>query len=815
MNLNSIVHSIKDIEANLNDQEKRAVLAWLSPKIDMYEFHREQHDKQEDETCEWITTSRGWKQWLNGGSYEPNGYRRFIWIYGIPGAGKTVLASFLIDSVAVHCRATGYSYYYCHNERNQDETLHFLRWIVGDLSRQIDRFIPKELEKLSQSQGFNIEGLLNCFAALSSKFKSEGRRVYLVIDAVDESKKPRRRLLDVLIKIGTDVTFENVSILMTSREEDDIVSAMSQAAGTTKLLPASTAYDLDVSAGALAPYTSITMSNGDVMRAIQKYVEKQFERNAKFRMWPSDFRAQIEKKLARNARGMFRWVACQIDILERIYLDADKVLKALDDLPETLFDTYGRILQSIQSEQREFARTALALICSNTFKVKSADVLVQASLHNVRHGALHLYSLDTLKDILGCLIKVTDLRRRPQTKFRREDDNTPLKKVSVAHFTVKEFLFAKAKKTGEPRPAGEFALSDISIRELEMQVVFNGLLQWGKNRPLNSKYPTRYEEHCLETSEWAMRGVRQSMIIKNQSIWESVVQCLIPGGPHLKVLTNIALRKQFPRWARLSAIEELQLEGLPHIKNGRFQQETGILASLILLNWPEFAQKYLTEPPFQTLAPEAKHAVWTNKFTINPPDNITMNIPTMCAKRERITLLQLCVAWRRPEFLELFIDAGANFTHEPNIIFTALANPWGIDDAETDGLATGQLLKMLLEAGADPNPPGFLYTPLQAAVSHLEESWVQSLLIEARDANLIGDPKGKHPYGIKESMEWFSWHPLKICRRAPTGTDNEGPEGLSSKSKKRIEQLLIQYGAEMEPEVVDVSSDDTMTEAPA
>ncbi|KAI0851795.1 hypothetical protein F5Y00DRAFT_259284 [Daldinia vernicosa] len=804
INLHSIAHSIKDIEANLNDNEKRAVLAWLCPRIDMYEFHREQHDKQEDETCEWITTSRGWKQWLNGGSYEPNGYRRFIWIYGIPGAGKTVLASFLIDSIAVHCRATGYSYYYCHNERNQDETINFLRWIVGDLSRQIDRFIPQELDKLSQSQGFTIEGLMNCFAALSRKFKSEGRRVYLIVDAVDESKKPRKRLLDVLIAMGTDITYENVSILMTSREEEDIGDAMAQAATRSQLQLPSTARDSDVLNSAFMPYTSITMSNSDVMRAIQKYVEKQFERNAKFRMWSPDFRAQIEKKLARNARGMFRWVACQIDILERIYMDADKVSKALDDLPETLFDTYERILQSIRPEQHAFARTALALICSNTFKAKSADVLVQASLHNVLHGAMHMYTIETLKEILGCLIKVTNLRKRYPTKFRREDDNIPLQKVAVAHYTVREFLFAKSKKDGEPRPAGEFALSDMSIRVLETQVVFNGLLQWGRNRPQNSRAPTRYEEYCLEMSEWAMRGARQNLLIKNHGVWESVVQCLIPGRPHTKAITNVNLRRHFPRWAKLSALDEPSPGQQPQAAPNRgFRQETGILASLVLLNWPEFAQKYLKDPNFQILSPEAKHAVWTNKFSINPPDNT--DIPRTFEKGEPVTLLQMCVSWKRPEFLELFIDAGANFTHEPDIIFTALEHPYGLGELESDGSVTSQLLKMLLEAGADPNPPGYLYTPLQFAVHHLEESWVQSLLIEARDANLIGDPNGEHPYGLKKHEDWHRLHPLEICRRTPPGRDNDGSEGLNSKAKKRIEQLLIQYGAECEPDVIDVS----------
>lgn len=270
----------------------------------MYEFHNEQHDKQEDETCEWITNSQGWKQWLDGGSSEPGGYRRFIWIYGIPGAGKTVLASFLIDNIAAHCLATGYSYYYCHNERNQEETTSLLRWVVGDLSRQIDRFIPKELEQMNESGNYDWRRLLDCLLVITRQFQRLGRRVYLVVDAVDESRKPRGRLLDVLIKIGTDPSFEHVSLLMTSRDEQDIRDAMNDIESAGGLLPTiedrNSAYTIDSS----TPYTAITMSNGDVMQAIEKYVKKQVIRNVRFKTWPAEFRERVEKELARNARGM-------------------------------------------------------------------------------------------------------------------------------------------------------------------------------------------------------------------------------------------------------------------------------------------------------------------------------------------------------------------------------------------------------------------------------------------------------------------------------------------------------------------------------
>ncbi|OTA91628.1 hypothetical protein M434DRAFT_342239 [Hypoxylon sp. CO27-5] len=780
------------------DGEKRRILGWLKPNVDMYEFHSEQHDKQEDETCEWITNSRGWKQWLDGGSSGPGGYKRFIWIYGIPGAGKTVLASFLIDNIAKYCRATGYSYYYCHNERNQEETTSLLRWIVGDLSRQIDRFIPKELEQMNESGKYDLNRLLDCLLVITRQFQRVGRRVYLVVDAVDESKKPRARLLDILIKIGTDPSFEYVSLLMTSRDEQDIRSAMSEIGDVGGLLPTiedrSSAYIID----SATPYTSITMSNGDVMRAIEKYVKKQVARNVRFKAWTPEFRERVEKELARNARGMFRWVACQIDLLERIYLERDKVLEALRNLPETLFDTYARILESIPPEERAFARTALALICSNTSNIKSADVLVEASLHNVLHGAMHKFNVDILKLVLGCLVKITDLKKKPITIFRRDDEGFLFQRASLAHYTVREFLFAKSKNEAEPRPAGEFALSDIDIRKLEMQVVFNGLQQWN-SKSQSPRCPTRYEEHCLEMSDSALRADRRNLIVRYQSVWESVVLCLVPGRVHVKSLRNEKLRRRFAKWRKLCAFEDLPAEtqsgsvSSPH-KHRRTRDETGILASLILLRWPEFAQKYLQHSDFENLGPRVKQAIWRDEFTIDPL--IDESFPRTFDKKEPMTLLRLCVLWKRLDFLELFINAGANFAHEPNIVFLALSNPYSEDD--NDGSITGQLLKMLLERGADPNPAGYIYTPLQDAVHHLEEGWVQSLLIECRDANLVGDPNGEHPYGSSSDRQWHRQHPLQICRTTkPKWQESDAMEEQINKSRRQVELLLTQYGAHL------------------
>ncbi|KAI0386164.1 hypothetical protein F5Y04DRAFT_289884 [Hypomontagnella monticulosa] len=804
LNLKSISQSVVEIEASLNDNEKRGLLMWLKPKHDMYNFHSEQRIKQEDETCDWMVNSLGWRQFLNGGSTGLGSYRRFVWIFGIPGAGKTVLASFLIDNIAKRCKATGYSYYYCFHEWAEDATIPFLRWIIVDLSRQIGRFVPKELEELNNERIFDIDRLVTCFLAISRQIARNHGRVYIVVDAIDESNKPRDRFLDVLVKIGTDPAFEHVSLLITSRDESDIRAKMDEAEAiyTQKQECLTTARGLDYDVADTKSYTGVTMSNGEVMKAIETYVKKQFEKNDKFDDWPQDFKKQVEEELARNARGMFRWVACQIDIIQRKYLNQGSVLEALKNLPHTLFDTYARILSSIDPDQRAFARTALALICSNsTSSIKSAEVLVRASLHNVPLGSMHTYDVKTLRDILGCLIKVTDLRRPPHTNYKRDEEGRH-QKVSISHYTVKEFLFAPSSD-GKPRPAGDFALSDIDIRVLEMEVVFNGLQQWGRDRrlPSQQRWPSRYEEHCLDTSEQALRPERRNIIVNNQNVLDAVVPCLRPDSPHLTAIGNATTRKRFPNWRQLTTFDNAVS---PPESSKASQEQTSILASMVLLDWPELARKYLRSPKFKNLLPEVKRYVWKNKFYIDPTTGDSLPASSAISRDEQITLLRLCVAWKRIEFIKLFLAAGAKPTDEKDIIYVALQDPYGFGKDLDDGTPTGEILKVLLESGANPNPHGYTYTPLQYAVRHLEEGWVRSLLLEGRDPNAKGDPEGEHPYG-GEAKKWHDQHPLRICKTATISWEiTHDLEEQLQRARDQITLLLVQYGARDEPEVITV-----------
>ena len=79
---------------------------------------------------------KGWKDWVDGA-------QRLWWVDGIPGAGKTVLASQLIEKIKLLAEQTPgtpsqairWSYYNCYHARShKSENQPFLRWVVSNLS---------------------------------------------------------------------------------------------------------------------------------------------------------------------------------------------------------------------------------------------------------------------------------------------------------------------------------------------------------------------------------------------------------------------------------------------------------------------------------------------------------------------------------------------------------------------------------------------------------------------------------------------------------------------------------------------------------
>lgn len=214
-----------------------------------------------------------WPLWIEG-------KHRCLWINGIPGAGKSILVSYVAEVIEMHCKSSsnqklGHAYYYCYFGHNQDESSHFLRWIIGQLCRQAKR-IPENLYDIYNSgKEPSLSALLSALQTALEVFE----RVYIVLDAVDESM-PREDLLRVIRDISTDARFSNLSLLVTSRQYIDIEQIMA------------------------ACSIPINMSNSFVEEDIGTLVRSVVQSDARYQRWPENLRLEVQITIPKRAEGM-------------------------------------------------------------------------------------------------------------------------------------------------------------------------------------------------------------------------------------------------------------------------------------------------------------------------------------------------------------------------------------------------------------------------------------------------------------------------------------------------------------------------------
>lgn len=215
-----------------------------------------------------------WDLWLDA---DPS--QRFLWIHGIPGAGKTILASFLIEQCQQYCSSIdrveeiSCIYYYCSYRNDQDESTALLRWLISQLSSITDT-LPKSIQNLYRS---NQQPTSNNLKFALGQLLITMETVYLVIDGVDESR-PRADLLLLLEDLVTETRFGKIQLLATSRRYLDIESALSRVS------------------------SPISMDNEEVDNDIRTFVTAQLDRT--FTGWRAAHKATIRDALVEKARGM-------------------------------------------------------------------------------------------------------------------------------------------------------------------------------------------------------------------------------------------------------------------------------------------------------------------------------------------------------------------------------------------------------------------------------------------------------------------------------------------------------------------------------
>jgi hypothetical protein len=147
-----------------------------------------------------------------------------LWLYGIPGCGKTILTSTIIENVCRYCHlnpnlAVVYFYFdFTDVEKQSHEKM--ARSLVTQLSTQSAN-MPRALESLfSAKMSGKQQPMANELLATLRQMVQEFDDIFIILDALDECKDRQELLTDIEEMVGWKS--EKLHILTTSRKEKDI-----------------------------------------------------------------------------------------------------------------------------------------------------------------------------------------------------------------------------------------------------------------------------------------------------------------------------------------------------------------------------------------------------------------------------------------------------------------------------------------------------------------------------------------------------------------------------------------------------------------
>ncbi|KAJ3536445.1 hypothetical protein NM208_g6710 [Fusarium decemcellulare] len=215
------INNISDRQDRQNDTETRkTILDWLTP----VEFAAQQADniqRRQPGTGEWLLNSEEYKQWTQ----EP---REVLFCPGIPGAGKTISTSIVINDLLTQIRGKedkdiGVAWVYCNFKRQDEQKLDTLLLSILKQLAQAQTTFPSDLSTLyrtceKENTRPNLEEIVQVLQSVCRQYT----RTFLVVDALDECQTfdgCRDRFLAELLSLREK---SSVNIYATSRFIPDI-----------------------------------------------------------------------------------------------------------------------------------------------------------------------------------------------------------------------------------------------------------------------------------------------------------------------------------------------------------------------------------------------------------------------------------------------------------------------------------------------------------------------------------------------------------------------------------------------------------------
>ncbi|KAH9962791.1 hypothetical protein BGW80DRAFT_1255534 [Lactifluus volemus] len=351
--MEQVVDVTQQIESRVGDLNRdhlqENLQTWLSPPDPSINYNTAR-DAYHNGTATWFTRGHTYQDWKTSGSGS------LFWVHGkvtllllilppnsIAGSGKTILSSAIVDDFkqSLDTRPSHMVYFFFDFKDAAKQDIRALHTsLLVQLCRQSELCFKTLFDLYStHDQGKQQPSETVLSRCLKSMFRVLGQvPIYLIIDALDEcpntsksigAPRSRQKVLEFLKEL-VELHLPNLHICVTSRPEFDIRNTFQQLARLKISL-----HDEDGQKQDIAEYVhSVIYSDNELV----------------MKKWRQEIKDLVIKALSDKADGMFRWVVCQLETLRECL--ARNVERVLSELPESLDETYLRVLKGVKSANR-------------------------------------------------------------------------------------------------------------------------------------------------------------------------------------------------------------------------------------------------------------------------------------------------------------------------------------------------------------------------------------------------------------------------------------------------------------------------------
>ncbi|KAH9041905.1 hypothetical protein EDB83DRAFT_2524063 [Lactarius deliciosus] len=716
-----MANNVDEVKMSQWRQDFRKWLSSPDPSTNHIIFCAAQHQG----TARWFFRSSFLAEWKSAGS--------LLWIHGKPGSGKSVLCSAIIQNVMT-LRDAGLAsmayFYFDFRDTDKQNCRNLLLSLLSQLSTRSDLCCDiLHRAYVTHDNGSHKptdDVLIQCLK--ETLMFSDNRPIYIILDALDECPvtfgvpSPRELVLD-LVKDLVELPLPHLHICVTSRPEIDIRTA-------------------------LEPLTSLRVSLHDQTgqrEDIVEYVSSVVHLDPRMGKWREQDRNLVIETLSDKADGMFRWVFCQLETVRQCF--PPSLGRILRELPESLDETYERILKNIGKATRDHAHRLLQCLTVAVRPLRLEELAeVLAFDFDEASGGIPKLNGDWRREdqeqavLSTCSSLITVVH----------DGESPV--VQFSHFSVKEFLTSDRLA---------MAVADVSFHHILLEPAHTIISQACLGVLL------RLDDTTRETSVQRFPLVQYAAEHwVDHALFENVAQRINDGVEDLFDPD----KAHFRRWIRIYDTDNHNHWGLADGEMRPELLEAAPVYYAALCGFPDVVVKLISEYPEHRNARggacgTALHAAARRNHVEVVKSLLEHGVDVNSLGQWERTTLHIASVWEHLEIVRSLLEHGADVNAKQDDHWTPLHMVARNGNFE--------LVRMFLQHNADINARNDIgHTPLHAASNNGHVDIARFLLDHGADPKARGKDQST-------PLHWASyWGELEVAHLLlERGADVDAEDG--------------------------------------